>query len=233
MRLACSEISGGYVIRQEDISELANSLRELSDNEEALKSHNVLLEKNYRVKKNIHRLEAQNKLYDTIQKQTAKQIALSAKLLKQFKTEENEETRRKLLSELLVTGAYLKRRNNLIFIGEQNEFVSIKELDFCFKESTDALRLYDIESSYLLNMGGKIFTQTAMELYDFYEETVEALLEGLRAIYVTIREKDDFFILTADVEYQGELKNSNIVFNNFDDGTYRASISVPKGGRAI
>ena len=45
---------------------------------------------------------------------------------------------------MVVIGAYLKRRNNLIFISERSSMISEKELYLAFLELTDNLELYGV-----------------------------------------------------------------------------------------
>ena len=60
-----------------------------------------------------------NQLYDKIQKQTARQSKLLTEFIEAYSMEEDENKREKILGKIVVIGAYIKRRSNLIFIAEQ------------------------------------------------------------------------------------------------------------------
>ena len=78
----------------------------------------VIEEENLRTKKQVEKLSVQNQLYDKIQKQTARQSTLLAKFMEAYAMEENEKERKKILGKIVVIGAYIKRRSNLILIAE-------------------------------------------------------------------------------------------------------------------
>ena len=52
-----------------------------------------------------------------------------AKFMEAYAMEENEKERKKILGKIVVIGAYIKRRSNLILIAEQSEVFPIRELE--------------------------------------------------------------------------------------------------------
>ena len=131
------------VLWKENLSELQEILKELEDRKEELKDANLIEEENLRTKKQVEKLSVQNQLYDKIQKQTARQSTLLAKFMEAYAMEENEKERKKILGKIVVIGAYIKRRSNLILIAEQSAMFPIRELELCFRGSA-VTRLRDI-----------------------------------------------------------------------------------------
>ena len=115
IRLSGKPILGGYVLWKENLSELQEIVRELEDRKEELKDANLIEEENLRTKREVEKLSVKNQLYDKIQKQTARQSALLTEFIEAYSMEEDENERKKILGKIVVIGAYIKRRSNLIF----------------------------------------------------------------------------------------------------------------------
>ncbi len=205
LRLYNASIAGGHVLWIDDITELMAVLQKLEDNKETLESSNVVLEKNYQTAQNIRRLEEQNLLYDSIAKQTSSQIELSSELLKEYRGTADEEEKTRLLGKLVVIGAYLKRRSNLIFIAEQNKRIPKRELELCIEESIDNLKLYGVQCGMYVQFKGTIPVEKAMQLYDFFEKTVESALDSLRVLVVRIFSKNGCWYACIDAECDRDL----------------------------
>ena len=117
------EIKGGYTIYQEDISELLDILEELNVLREELKDSNAVSMQNYQTVKRIRALAEKNRLHDELHRQTSRQInLLNDWLTKLVKTDDANE-KSELLRRIVVVGAYLKRRNNLILVSEQDGMI--------------------------------------------------------------------------------------------------------------
>ena len=130
---------------KENLSELQEILRELEDRKEELKDANLIAEENLRTKRQVEKLSVKNQLYDKIQRQTARQSKLLAEFIEAYSVEEDEEKRKKILGKIVVIGAYIKRRSNLILIAEQTVKISIRELELCFRETIKNLEWNHVE----------------------------------------------------------------------------------------
>ena len=133
--LRSSKIDGGYVLWQEDITDLTALLEKLEENRKTISESNYVEQENYKTKVKINTVREKNRLYDRLQAQTAHQIELLDKLLTQYEAESNPEIRRSLLAKAAVIGAYIKRRGNLMFIGEKSNVTDTAELSACLDES--------------------------------------------------------------------------------------------------
>ena len=148
IRLSGKPILGGYVLWKENLSELQEIVRELEDRKEELKDANLIEEENLRTKKEVEKLSVKNQLYDKIQKQTARQSALLTEFIEAYSMEEDENERKKILGKIVVIGAYIKRRSNLIFIAEQTVKFPIRELELCFRETIKNLEWNHVEAGF-------------------------------------------------------------------------------------
>lgn len=236
IRLSGAAVTGGHVLWQEDVSELAAVLRSLEEVEADLEDGNLVLEENYRTTRSVKRLEVQNHLYDTIRKETAARIELSSNLLNRFQASADEGEKRRILEKLIVIGAYLKRRNNLIFIREKNDRLAPRELKLCIEESLDNLRLCDIECSCYLSASDDIPSDTAIALYDFFEAVTEAAFDSLSCMMVRVLKRNEMYYAVIDVECEEELSSlqgETVSLLKDGDGITTLIMSITAGGVGI
>ncbi|MGI6096052.1 MAG: histidine kinase N-terminal 7TM domain-containing protein [Lachnospiraceae bacterium] len=197
-RLSGEPIQGGYVLWKENLSELLQILKELEDMKEELKDANLLEEENLKTKRQVEKLVVKNQLYDKIQKQTSRQIKLLTQFIHAYSQEEEEQERKKILGKVVVIGAYIKRRSNLIFIAEHKERIPIKELEFCIEETIRSLEWNHVDASFA-TVVKEIPSDEAMQMYDFFEAVIEKTMEGLSAFTVNVRQKNQRISLCMNV----------------------------------
>ncbi|MDD5809628.1 MAG: histidine kinase N-terminal 7TM domain-containing protein, partial [Clostridiales bacterium] len=159
-------IRAGFVVWQEDVTELADAIDELKENQEQIKHANDVERENYNTKRLISQLREKNRLYDLLQQQTAKQNALLSGVLEAYCQTVDESERKKLLAKAAVFGAYIKRRGNLVFLGEQNKLLPAAELSLCLNESMQNLELMGVICELTLKLEGMIAIDTATRIYD-------------------------------------------------------------------
>lgn len=70
------------------------------------------------------KLTEENRLYDMMEAQTARQIAMLQERLTELKKTDDPAQAERLLGQIIVIGTYIKRRNNLIFVGVQRGSIS-------------------------------------------------------------------------------------------------------------
>ena len=205
IRLSGKPIWGGYVLWKENLSELQEILKELEDRKEELKDANLIEEENLRTKKQVERLSVQTQLYDKIQKQTARQSTLLAKFMEAYAMEENEKERKKILGKIVVIGAYIKRRSNLILIAEQSAMFPIRELELCFRETIRSLEWNHVEAAFVTSLD-EIRSEDAMQIYDFLEAVIEESLEDLSAFTLNLKRRDEEILMSLSVECKTNLQ---------------------------
>jgi hypothetical protein len=178
-RVSGSVIKGGYAFWQEDLSELLELLEELEELHAELESSNEVSIKNYQMNKKIRILAEKNRLHDELHKQTAHQINLLNDWLKRLIEIEDADEKRELLRRIVVVGAYLKRRNNLILVNEQAGVIKEQELKLSIEELVKNLQLAGVTCACSVQLNRDLPSDIIMKLFDFYEYVVENAFDGL------------------------------------------------------
>lgn len=230
--LKSNPIEGGHVLWLEDISDISALLKELEENKEMIAESNLLEQENYRTKLKINTLQEKNRLYDLLQDQTAHQIDLLDSLFAQYNTETNYEKRRSLLAKIAVIGAYIKRRGNLMFIGEKSATINTAELSLCLEESFANLELIGVECAVDIPANNKIDTTDAIRVYDFFEAVTEAAIDDMRSVWLKARSLKDCVIFHLEVECESLLADFSELAESslFEDGVWRFTLRAKKAG---
>ena len=169
----------GWAFWKEDVSELAQTCDELRDLGDVLAAENAQHAR-------LLKLAEENRLYDMMEAQTARQVAMLQERLTELKKTDDPARAERLLGQIIVIGTYIKRRNNLIFVGVQRGSISVQELWLCLNESAENLRLYGAECSALIKGDGQLSIEQVTEAYDLFEAVVETELESLRSLLISI-----------------------------------------------
>ena len=230
--LRSSRIDGGYVLWQEDITDLTALLEKLEENRKTISKSNYVEQENYKTKVKLNAVREKNRLYDRLQAQTAHQIELLDQLLTQYEAESDPEIRRSLLAKAAVIGAYIKRRGNLMFIGEKSDVTDTAELSACLDESFANLELMGVECAIDIPGKNSIYTQDAICVYDFFEEVTEAAIDDLHFVWLKARSLEDTVIFYLQAESNTELSALAALADTctYEEGVWRFSMRIKKVG---
>ncbi|MGN0475875.1 MAG: histidine kinase N-terminal 7TM domain-containing protein [Ruminococcus sp.] len=233
--LKSNPIKGGRVFWLEDISDISALLKELEENKEVIAESNLIEQENYRTKLKINTLREKNRLYDLLQDQTAHQIDLLDSLFTQYNTETDLEKRCFLLGKITVIGAYIKRRGNLMFIGEKSATTDTAELSLCLEESFANLELMGVECAIDIPGNNKIDTTDAIRVYDFFESVTETAIDDMSSVWLKARSVKDFVIFHLEVECKSSLDEfSRLVDSSyFEEGIWSFTLEVKKAGEQL
>ena len=232
IRVSSAKIRGGYTIWQEDISELLDALDELMELREELKDSNTVSMKNYQLDKQIRVLAEKNRLHDELLRQTAHQIDLLSRWLKMLMDTDNPSEKKELLRRIVVVGAYVKRRNNLILVNEQDGVIKAEELGLSFDEMMKNLSMAGIQCACALQMKGDIPSNIAMQLFDFYEYVAENAFDGLKSLLARFFCRDGVYYACVDVVCSLNLaclKRDNLTVSVSEENCYTLSFKVEEG----
>ena len=230
--LRSSKIPGGHVLWQEDITDITVLLQKLEENRKTISESNDVEQENYKTKVKINTVREKNRLYDRLQAQTAHQIELLDQLLTQYETEGDPEIRRSLLAKAAVIGAYIKRRGNLMFIGEKSNVTDTSELSACLEESFANLELMGVECAIDIPGKNSIYTRDAIRVYDFFEAVTEAAMDDLRFVWLKARSLEDAVIFNLQAESKADLSALSAHADTcaFEEGVWRFSLRIGKAG---
>lgn len=178
-------LSHGYVIWQEDLSVINRSIHELQRIEKELKDGAELLKEEFTERSQKLRVQEQIRIYNKLSAHTERQLGKIEQLLEQMKTADSSAARR-ILSEINVLGAYIKRRSNLIFISESQKNIPMEELVRCFEESIENLRVFGADCAFSAADGEALSCEYAMLIYDLFEEVTENVMSSLQTLLAAV-----------------------------------------------
>ena len=136
---------------------------------------------------------------------SGRKAAFLAKFMEAYAMEENEKERKKILGKIVVIGAYIKRRSNLILIAEQSAMFPIRELELCFRETIRSLEWNHVEAAFVTSLD-EIRSEDAMQIYDFLEAVIEESLEDLSAFTLNHKRRDEKILVSLSVECKTDLQ---------------------------
>ncbi len=232
IRVSGWKIKGGFAIWQEDISELLDILDELKELREELKDSNAVSMQNYHVYKKICALAEKNRLHDELHRQTSTQINLLNNWLTELSETADENEKKELLRKIVVVGAYLKRRNNLILVSEQDGRIKAEELRLSIDEMMKNLQLAGVDCAASIQFNSDIPSDIAMRLLDFYEHVVENAFDGLSYLLVRFFNRGNVFYACVDAVCSLDLtalSNDTVSISMSDEDTYTLSIMINGG----
>ena len=181
-------ITGGHVLWQDHVKQINDLIEELRDTQERLGEKNELLRAELELKENRARTEEKSRLYDRIAKEVAVQLAKAEKLLKLAETDPKQT--KSVIAKVSVICAYIKRRGNLLMLGEEGNIIPATELEYCIRESLDNLRLGGVFTSFDSKCHGELKLEHAVAVFDFYENIVERMLDDATAVLIHLDCKD-------------------------------------------
>lgn len=232
IRVSSAEIRGGHALWQEDLSELLDILDELKELREELKDSNAVSMQNYQMDKQIRSLAEQNRLHDELHKQTAHQINLLNNWLGQLIETDDVKEKRELLRRIVVVGAYLKRRNNLILVNEQDGMIKEEELSLSLKEMMKNLQLAGVNCASSVQFDKDLPTGVAMKLFDFYEYVVEHSFDGLENLLARFFYRENSYYACVDAVCSLDLtalRSDDISVSMSDENCYTLSFNMGGG----
>lgn len=234
IRLSEAPIRGGHVFWQEDISDLLDTIGQLSGTREELQSYGSLLQEENRKKARAQKLAEQKRLYAAMQEKTAQSAARLETLGAALQGAEDAGAARRLLAEILVVGAYIKRRSNLLFLADAADEVPANELLLCLDESAANLRLLGVRCACALDGAGRMDADCAGTVFDFYEAVVERAFRTLRALTVSVARTGGRVSVSMMLDSEEDVAGAcGARFAGAkitrQDGVWFCSLSVPEG----
>lgn len=184
MRMSAFPISGGQILWLEDISEMNGLIKELEEVNQRLAEENDLLQAELELKERRIKIDEKIRLQDKITKKIEPQL----KQLNHILSDNMEDATRlqERLVRICVLGTYIKRRSNLLILSEDNNIFPAEELEYCLRESLEAILQGEIDCSLKANCKGRVKAEYAILTYDLFEEITEALLPCVNALFINL-----------------------------------------------
>lgn len=240
-------INGGYVVWEEDISDIVKIIDELNIKREKLRIGLDILKKEIHTKALHAHISEQNRLYDLIFTHVSPQLSSVKKIMDHARTSTLEE-QEKLLKELNLLGVHIKRKSNLLLINESGEFVASEELSYSLREIFESLKAWGVKSTIMKKLNDTIDLKFALVFLDFFVQIVRDFIEELSGVYVSLFERDDTISLTIqienskaspdtglNIEIQDTINNLGgvVITENQEHGLIYFALHMPKGGDGL
>ena len=232
VRLSGAPIKKGHVVWTEDMSPLLKVLEELQEAKENLEDSNKILEEEQALKKREAHIMEQDRLYNIIQHDTAHQICLMDTMIKQAETADGDE-KRKLLQKMLVIGAYLKRRSNLVFLADKSSMLDANELVLTIGESLDNLEVLGISCGFRTELTEPVLAYQIIAMYDFFENVMERTLDRICSITVYAGKRDGSLFLNINTDSTADFSDfvsDNVNVERDEDNEWKLTLRMNTGG---
>ena len=199
-RLSGLPITGGHALCSEDISEINRLLSQLKKVGKKLSKNNELIQAELELKERQAVVEEKDRLYNKVIKGVGTQLRVLESLLSE--NHEQKTTEKEKLMWLCILGAYIKRRSNLIILSEDCGTLFAKELEYSFRESTEAISECGIDCFFKRNSEGSVSIVYALLIYDIFQEIVELVLSTMGALFVNLEIVDENIKLNLQISCQ-------------------------------
>ena len=201
IRLNSIPINGGYAFWIEDIRQHRAAYESFYELREELRDRNQLLKLEYQKEKERKQAEEKNRLYDLMQKQTAEQFQQIAGYVDQLEQCTDHREYHRLLGKILIVGSYLKRRKNLTLSALEGKELKEEELIQSLRESCSNLIFCEIQGQYYIETGKETLpAELVLKAYDFFEQTVELLLEQGGSLFYRLTDMDGVLRISVNLE---------------------------------
>lgn len=190
------KIHGGHILWINDISKMKVLLEELEKTKQELSKKNEILKSEVILKEKKAQAEEQSRLYDKIANEVKPQLEILEKLLKQL--DEKGKTR-ETLAKICVISSYIKRIGNLILLGEDANYLPAQELELCFRESIENIRLCVSGISFQSTCEDYAAKEDMIAIYKAFEVIIEDMIDYFGALLVNLNIKEGQIYLKLNI----------------------------------
>lgn len=180
--LHAKPIKAGYVLWQDDVTQINTIMAQLQDTHQQLGRQNELLQAELKLKEQQAQIAEKSRLYHRIAEEITPQLAQMEGLL--LHADGDRQHTNRTLAKLCTIGSYVKRRSNLLLLGEEEQFVNAREIEYCIRESLDNLQLMNVYTMLEAQCEGTVQLNHVIAVYDFFERLVERLLDQITAMMI-------------------------------------------------
>ena len=197
----------------------------------------MLLKAELELRERQAQVAEKDRLYDRIAREVAPQLTTLEQLLDRGQTQP-EQTRQAFM-EICVISAYVKRRGNLLLLGEESARIPARELEYCLRESADNLRQAQVSTFLDSDCQGELPVTWIVAVYDLFEALTEQLLPTLNAMLIHLRCREETLSLRLRMGCSGHAARPDLsvltglggtaLFYEDDEDT-GVDITLPGGG---
>ncbi|MDO4331663.1 MAG: histidine kinase N-terminal 7TM domain-containing protein [Eubacteriales bacterium] len=234
-RLFGAAICGGHIYWQEDVGRLLRICEKLEITQEELRDTGDVLKAESGQKAYRLHLEEENRLYDLVETQTARQVGMLRELTAQLGRTQNLNEAKRLLGKIVMIGTYIKRRSNLIFVAGQEQNIPAAELALSIKESAENLKLYGVDCSVRILDCEKFLPETANMIYDIFEAVIEKSMDTVSTLLLRVESENGGLLLTICSDGKDDLTSLCRIFpcvsvRRDEDDLWYLNMALEMGG---
>ena len=167
--LFAASITGGYVLWQEDVTDLNRLHKEIEDSVSNLEAANAILAEEEAVKRAIHTENNKTALMTDLETEITNYTILLSTMLEQL---DSTVDRNKTAARIIILLCYIKRRCNLFFRERETEKLSPEELLVYFTEMAEIAAYSDVNLIVTCTLDSNLSVRHATLLYDFFYNVV-------------------------------------------------------------
>ncbi len=235
-RISVYPIKHGCAVWNEDISRLLKVNEELEDVASELEEQYSVSQEVYQTTRRRQMLVEKNRLYNIMQNDTADKVQALSKLTDRIERSPDEKEIRRLTGEAAVLVAYIKRRNNLLFIHEGNDLIDSSDLIYCIRESLKSMELLGITTNVVLTLSSPMTFENATRLYDLFEAAIETAMHSASELFVTLQENSHTISLRMNlvcIEPLNALTNIGFRASNEEENEWVLRYDMENGGERV
>lgn len=226
-------VSGGAVLLSEDVSFLDRQHQMLRERQERLRRSNQVLRHESGVRRELWRLESEQRLLSSIETSISDKVGRIQELLSQLPkgTGPDERAARwDILTEVKLLVAYCKRKGALVLSAKSSPAIDRDRLQLVFNETASDLRSIGVDCAACVDVKGVLPAVTVSVLYDcLYDVASAALFAADPILMIFVSEEG------ADVVMRVALEAAQVPAGRLDMAAWslRKSLDAQGGGLSL
>ncbi len=193
-------ISCGYIIWQEDISEISELMEQLKADEKDLEARNTLITEEIKARNKREKICETNRLYSMLMTEMEGALQTIGKLTDELG--DDIEKNRLTLAHIDLIGVYLKRRSNLIMIAEAGQDIEPDEISGALRETFNNLKYFGIDCDYKVTITSPLSKDCALETYDYLQRILEIYYLSAKKLRLSIFENAGSPMMSIKIDDQ-------------------------------
>ena len=166
-----SQLNGGYLIWEDDISDIQNLGQELSNLNTALEQRAKVLAKERTIRSQYISMHVRRNLLNSLEESLASQLSVIRQSLAEIEGSQDRTFVRKELGRVKIMVSQCKRKSNLLVRGE--ETIEMEEVNMIFHEALQDASTAGIKALVICQGSEPVRTSQLLVAYDY----LQALLE--------------------------------------------------------
>lgn len=234
LRISRFNIRGGYALWQEDLTVLLELLSELQVVYEELKDEVSLNMQNYQIEKRLYTLIERNRLNDKMNQETIKQIDELNQYLSSFVDAKDVNLKKYYLKRIVLVGSYIKRRNNLFLISEQNEMISVEEFNLSVNEVLKNLQFSEMDCACSIQLESQVKNDIIINMFDYFYYILDKVSLLSERILIRFFRRNHIYYVCVDAISRSNLTNisiQNVDVYSSDDNEYTFVYQCQRGNQ--